>query len=181
MFSRIKGTPHLLKCFELVSLLSQNFLVIKHLHNELNSPGNVICEPPFQLFKISLRAKAIRPLINLIPFCSCSSWLGNVTTRSKGQRRTKRKLYKTLTKFPGPRPHPQHAEVSRHTTHSKWPFSCVHEHLSSQETSTLKGKAGTSKAYTHSNHWLGASSCLGSRELEVPVANEPHFRGAIMV
>lgn len=148
MFLLIKETPHLLKHFELVSLLSQNFLVIKHLHNELNSPGNVIWQLPFQLFKISLRAKAIRPFINLIPFCSCSSWLGNVTTRSKGQRGMRRKLYKTLIKFPGPRPHPQHAEASScwHTTHTKWPFSCVHKHLSSQKTSTLKGNVGMSKS-----------------------------------
>lgn len=73
MFLLIKETPHLLKHFELVSLLSQNLLVIKHLHNELNAPGNVIYELPFQLFKISLRAKAIRPFINLTFFCSCSS------------------------------------------------------------------------------------------------------------
>jgi len=69
----IKETPHLLKHFEVVSLLFQNLHVIKHLHNELKSPGNVICKLPFQLFKISLRAKAISQFINLIPFCSCSS------------------------------------------------------------------------------------------------------------
>lgn len=112
MFSLIKETPNLLKHFRLDSLLSQNFIVIKHLHNELNSPGNVTCQLPFQLFKISLRAEAIRPLINLISFCHCSSWLGNVTTRSNGQRRMKRKLHKTFIKFPSPRLHLQHNEIN---------------------------------------------------------------------
>lgn len=123
VFLLIKEDPHLLKHFELVSLLSPRFLVIKHVPKEWKSPENVICELPLQLFKISLRAKAIRPFINLILFCSCSLWLGNVITRSKGQRWMKRKLYKTLTKFPDP----QLTGISScwHTTHSKWPFSCV--------------------------------------------------------
>lgn len=63
-----KETPNLFKHFTLVSVLSQNFLVIKHLHSELNSLGSVTCELPFQLFKISLRAETIRPFINQIPF-----------------------------------------------------------------------------------------------------------------
>lgn len=156
-------------------------LVIKHLHNELNSSGNVICQLPLQLFKISLRAKALRPFINLITFCSCSSWLANVTTRSKGQKEIKRKLYKTLTKLPGPRP--QCTEISScwHTIYSKWPFSCVHKHLYSQVTSTPKGKVDKSKVYPCSNHKLGNSSYLESRELEQLAVNKLHFKVAITV
>ena len=47
--------------------------------------------------------------------------------------------------------------------------------------STLKGKVSMSKVYPHTNHWLGASSRLESRELEVLVVNKPHFRVATMV
>lgn len=54
----------------------------------------------------------------------------------------------------------------------------MHKHLCSQEVSTLKGKVGRRKAYRRSNRWLGASSRLGSRELEVLVGNEPPLQSS---
>lgn len=147
MLLKIKKIPHLLKYFKLVSLPCQNFLVIKHLHNELNSPGNVICRLLFQLFKISLRAKAIRSFINLIPFCSCTSWLGNKNykiKRTKGQK-NEDEIIQDTHKVPWPMTSPRMHSLWWYTTHSKWPFSCEDKHFSGDIYP--KGKVGRGNAF----------------------------------